>query len=214
MPLYKVIYLSNNTKLYLWRITEDLEELYNEVKLKDSSIARLDGMKSVSHKKGFLSVRKLLQHIDYNDFDLYYDASGKPHLKPQTCGIKNMQISISHSHDFSAIAISDKNIGIDIEILKEKILKIAPKFMNLAHLDSLLEEEKIKKATVIWGIKESIFKIKNETGISFPNHIFEEDFNFEDKKAFVKLKFNNKIEDFMVQFDSFEDYMFVCAFQN
>lgn len=214
MPLHKVIYLANNTKLYLWKITEDLEELYNEVKLKDSSISRLDGMKSESHKKGFLAVRKLLQHIDYNDFDLYYDVHGKPNLKPQACGIKEMHISISHSHGFSAIALSDKNIGIDIEILKEKILKIAPKFMNLTHLDNLTEVEKIKKATVIWGIKESIFKIKNETGISFPNHIFEEDFNFEDKKAFAKLKFNNKIEDFTVQFDSFEDYMFVCAFQN
>ena len=30
---------------------------------------------------------------------------------------------------------------------------------------------------MIWGVKESIFKIKNEKGISFPKHIFEDKFN-------------------------------------
>lgn len=214
MPLYRVIYLAHNTKLYLWKITEELDELYNEVKLKDSSIARLESMKSVGHKKGFLSVRKLLQHIDYNDFDLYYDPSGKPHLQTQDCSTKEMQISISHSHDYSAIAISDKKIGIDIEILKEKILKITPKFMNLLHLDGLVDDEKIKKATVVWGIKESVFKIKNVSGISFLHHIFEEEFNFEDKKANVKLKINNHDSDYFIQFDRFDNYIFVCAFQN
>jgi glycosidase len=76
------------------------------------------------------------------------------------------------------------------------------------------KEEKIKKATVVWGIKESIFKIKNEKGISFPNHIFEDDFSFEDKKATATLKFNNKEEKFQIQFDSVEDYIFVCAFES
>lgn len=214
MPLHKVVFLSNNTKLYLWKITEDLPELSKDVRLKDSSIARLESMKSESHKKGFLAVRKLLQHIDYNDFDLYYDTFGKPNIKPQGCHIKDIHISISHSNDFSAIAISDKNIGIDIEILKDKIIKIAPKFMNINHLQNLSHEEKIKKATVIWGIKESIFKIKNEKGISFPKHIFEEDFKFQDKATKAELKFNNKTEDFIIAFDSFEEYVFVCAFEN
>ena len=29
-----------------------------------------------------------------------------------------------------------------------------------------------------------------------------------------KLKFNNKVENFTIEFDSFDDYMFVCAFEN
>lgn len=214
MPLHKVIYLSNNTKLYLWKITEDLDTLSKDMRLKDSSIARLKSMKSESHQKGFLSVRKLLEHMDYNDFDLYYDEFGKPNLKPQGCSIKDMHISISHSNDFSALAVSDKNIGIDIEILKDKIVKIAPKFMNVIQLENLELEEKIKKATVVWGIKESIFKIKNEKGISFPKHIFEEKFKFEDKKTSALLKFNDNEEKFNVEFDVFDNYMFVCAFEN
>lgn len=214
MPLHKVIYLSNNTKLYLWKITEDYDSLFHQVRLKDSSLTRLQTMKSESHQKGFLAVRMLLQHNAYSDFDLFYDEFGKPHLKPQGCSIKDVEISISHSGDFSAIAISDSKVGLDLEQLKEKALRIATRFMDISHLDNLSEEEKIKKATVVWGIKESIFKIKNEKGISFPNHIFEDDFSFEDKKATATLKFNNKEETFQIQFDSVEDYIFVCAFEN
>jgi len=80
-------------------------------------------------------------------------------------------------------------------------------------LDNLSKEEKIKKATVIWGIKESIFKIKNEQGISFQNHIFEEDFLLEDKKSKAILKFNNREEVFNIIFDTIEDYVYVCAFE-
>lgn len=213
MPLHKVIYLSNNAKLYLWKITEELEVLSKDVLLKDSSIKRLESMKSESHRKGFLAVRKLLEHLEYSDFDLYYDEFGKPHIKPQGCSIKDVHISISHSHEFSAIVISDENIGLDIEILKEKTLKIAPRFMDVSHLENLNEEEKTKKATVVWGIKESIFKVKNEVGISFTDHIFERPFSFEDKKTTATLKFNNKEEKFKIQFDSIEDYIFVCAFE-
>lgn len=213
MPLHKVIYLSNNTKLYLWKITEDFDTLFNQVTLKDSSLTRLESMKSESHQKGFLAVRMLLQHNDYNDFDLFYDEFGKPHLKPQGCSIKNVEISISHSNDFSALAISDSKVGLDLEQLKEKTLRIAKRFMDVSHLENLSEEEKIKKATVVWGIKESIFKIKNEKGISFPNHIFEDDFNYEDKKATATLKFNNQEEKFKFEFDREEDYIFVCAFE-
>jgi len=212
MPLHKVIYLENNTKLYLWKITEDFDTLFSQVQLKPSALQRLQSMKSESHQKGFLAVRMLLQHLDYTDFDLYYDTFGKPHIKPQGCSIKDIEISISHSNDFSAIVISEQKVGLDLEQLKEKALRIAPRFMDVSHLENLSEEEKIKKATVVWGIKESIFKIKNEKGISFPNHIFEDDFTFEDKTATATLKFNDKEEKFKIQFDSVEDYIFVCAF--
>ena len=213
MPLHKVIYLDNNTKLYLWKITEDFDTLFNQVKLKDSSLARLESMKSESHQKGFLAVRMLLQHNDYDDFDLIYDEFGKPHLKPQGCSIKDVEVSISHSLTFSAVVISDVKVGLDLEQLKEKTLRIAPRFMNVSHLSNLSEDDKIKKATIIWGIKESIFKIKSEKGISFPNHIFEDNFNYEDKKATATLKFNNQEEVFNVVFDTIEDYIFVCAFE-
>ena len=51
-------------------------------------------------------------------------------------------------------------MGIDIEILKRENLENCPSFLEMKHLENLSEVEKIMKATIIWGVKESIFKIK------------------------------------------------------
>ncbi len=105
MPLHKIIHINENTTAYFWHITEDVSRYLESNSLRNTSIFRLEAMKSESHQKGFLAVRMLLQHLDYTDFDLTYDEAGKPHLKPQGC-VKDVEISISHSHDFSAIVIS------------------------------------------------------------------------------------------------------------
>lgn len=208
MPLVKTIALNDYTQLMVWKITETFDELFRSVALRDVSLARLEGMKSEEHQKGFLGVRKLLEAADYTDFDLYYDEFGKPHLKD------GKHISISHSNDFSVIVLSDVNIGADLEILKDKTLKLAPRFMDISHLENLNSEDTLAKATVVWGVKESVFKIKNEVGISFKDHIFEDDFNLADKKCGVELRFNNKTERFDIMFDFIENYVFVCCFES
>jgi len=208
MPLLKTIALNDYTQLFVWKITETFDVLFSSVALKDVSLARVESMKSESHQRGFLAVRRLLMEAGYSDFDLYYDEFGKPHLG------NDKHISISHSHDFSVIVLSDVNVGADLEILKEKTLKLAPRYMDVSHLENLSKSDELIKATVVWGIKESIFKIKNEIGISFKDHIFEDDFNLEDKKCGVSLQFNDKTERFNIVFEFIENYVFVCAFSS
>ena len=199
MPLLKTIALNDYTQLLVWKITETFDELFRSVALKDVSLARVEGMKAESHQNGFLSVRRLLMEAGYTDFDLYYDAFGKPHLND------GKHISISHSNDFSVIVLSDVNIGADLEILKDKTLKLAPRYMDVSHLENLSKEEELIKATVVWGVKESVFKLKNEIGISFKDHIFEDNFNLADKKCGVELRFNKKSERFDIVFDFIEN---------
>ena len=208
MPLLKTIALNDYTQLFVWKITETFDELFQSVALKDVSLARVDSMKSESHQRGFLAVRRLLMEAGYSDFDLYYDEFGKPHLG------NGKHISISHSHDFSVIVLSDVNVGADLEILKEKTLKLATRYMDVSHLNNLSKSDELIKATMVWGIKESVFKIKNEIGISFKDNIFEDDFNLEDKKCGVSLQFNNKTERFDIVFEFIENYVFVCAFSS
>jgi len=208
MPLLKTIALNDYTQLFVWKISETFDELFQSVALKDVSLARVESIKSESHQRGFLAVRRLLMEAGYSDFDLYYDEFGKPHLG------NGKHISISHSHDFSVIVLSDVNVGADLEILKEKTLKLAPRYMDVSHLENLSKSDELIKATVVWGIKESVFKIKNEIGISFKDNIFEDDFNLEDKKCGVSLQFNDKTERFDIVFEFIENYVFVCAFSS
>ena len=150
MPLHKIIHINKNTTAYFWHITEDVTSLFRAVSLKETSLFRLEGMKSEAHQKGFLAVRMLLQHIGYTDYDLVYDEKGKPHLMPEDGSWKKEEesikkhISISHSHEFSCICVSDEKIGIDMEIVKEKTLKIAPRFLDVTHLENLSDDEKMK----------------------------------------------------------------------
>lgn len=118
MPLLKTINFNPTTEILVWNITESLAELSTEVTLNAINQKRFNTMKSELHQRAFLSVRKLLQLKGYTDFDLEYDQFGKPHLKD------GKYISISHSHEYATIIISDEITGIDIELQREKSLKL------------------------------------------------------------------------------------------
>lgn len=210
MPLYKTIQYNDFTQILVWKITETFQELVDSVQLNPKSQLRLEGMKSELHQRGFLSVRRLFQEIGHTDMDLYYDAFGKPHI------VGEKFISITHSHEFSAIIISDEAVGIDIELQREKIIRIADKFANeqeLSKMRSVNCEDYIKKLTVKWGAKEAIFKIQNEKGISFKNHIRVNTFEIAAAKTLAQLLFEGMTKEFKIYFDEFEGFTLVYAFE-
>jgi len=209
MPLHQVITVNPTTKILLWKITESYDELSSQVQLKEKSAKRLEGMKSESHRRGFLSVRKLLAEIGYSDHDLHYDATGKPYLEDGT------HISISHSHSFSAIITSNKIVGIDLELCREKAAVIAHKFTHDAEVAFMNPDaaDYIEKLTVLWGIKEVIFKIRNEIGISFKDHVRAEPFAMPDKQTIAHLEMDNLSLAFPIYFETIEDFVLVYAFE-
>ena len=208
MPLYKTIHFSSTTQIFVWKITESFEQLNNEVQLNEKNCIRLDGMKSEMHQRAFLSVRKALEQLGYTDFDLYYDCFGKPHLHD------GKHISITHSHNFAAIIISNETVGIDIELQRDKIIRIADKFCE-SEFQFLKRDtqEYIRKLTVIWGAKEAIFKIRNEKGISFKDHINVGDFELKSKVAGAELDFNSLAKNFKIHFEEIEEFTLVYAFE-
>ena len=212
MPLLKTINFSRivgtTTEILLWKITESLAELSAEVTLNPKNQQRFNGMKSELHQRAFLSVRKLLQLKGYTDFDLEYDQFGKPHLKD------GKHISISHSHEYATIIISDEITGIDIELQRDKIIRIADKFVEpeWEFLDKE-NQEHIRKLTVIWGVKESIFKIRNEAGISFKDHIHVHPFEIKDQSGIADLHFQNSVIQFKYHFIEIDNFTLVYAFQ-
>lgn len=212
MPLYKTIHHNSNTQILIWNITESFEQLNQEVQLNEKSQLRLNGMKSETHQRAFLSVRKLLALAGYSDFDLYYDEFGKPHL------IDDKHISITHSHHFSAIIVSNEAVGIDIEMQRDIILKIAHKFINDEELERLQKidiNDYIKKLTVKWGAKEAIFKIKNEKGISFKDDIQVAPFELNQTKTIANLNFNGAKQKFNIHFSELDtNFTLVYAFEN
>lgn len=209
MPLYKKATIHPGTQLLVWKITETHDELFNAVSLKSVCLARIQGMKSEQHRKGFLSVRMLLQEAGYTDFDLYYDNDGKPHLTDDN------YISITHSHHFSAIIISSENTGIDIEKQRNKIAVIANKFCQaeLAYLNPENHAEYIRLLTVIWGVKEALYKMISLPGISFKNHIRVAGFDLDKNSGTATALFNGSDSNYIFHFEEIEGFTLVYSFE-
>lgn len=204
MPLFRTIKHSDNTTIYIWKINEAKELLLKDIELTNKSKLRIDGMQSEIHKKGFISVRHLLKVAGYSDSDLFYTSDGKPHLKD------GKRISITHSFGFSAIGISNCPIGIDIEKNREKIIKIAPKFVDK---DSSFKEEDnlVAFLTVIWGAKESMYKIHPDGGLLFKKHLPIKDFSLRDKQTIGWINKDPYFEQYTIYFQNFELYSLVYA---
>ena len=165
-------------------------------------------MKSDLHQKGFLSIRHLLKKAGYSDFDLIYDEFGKPHLKD------GKFISITHSFTFTGIIISnDLHVGIDIEMQRDKILKIAHKFTPVEEYKTIANHDAlISKLTIVWGGKESLYKIYGKKKLRFLENIYIEDFKFENEKTTGEIRYNGETTSYNVQFLEFEGFTCVFAF--
>jgi len=204
MPLFKKIQHSEDTQVLVWEITESKSELLQNLNLTKASKERIKGMRSELHQKGFLSVRQLLRNVGYTDADLFYTEDGKPHLKD------GKHITITHSFTFSAIAISDNEIGIDIEKNRNKIIKIAPKFVADEY-DFMAEENVVEFLTVVWGAKESLFKIHPDGGLLFKHHLPIEPFKLIDKKTKGWIKKDSFYEVYQIFFEQFKGFTLVFA---
>ena len=180
MGLHRIIE-ENNSKISIWKMEEDLEEL--QIIFPKINISHLNSAKK---KKEFLSVRILLNKLNPN-YEITYNKYGSPQLSD------GKQISISHSNTFAAIIISEKNVGIDIEEISDKALQTASKFINKNNLVNLTNE----KATLIWCVKECIFKLFQKGNIDFKKDIKIESFDTKEKS---KLNCNFKGEEIIVNY--------------
>ena len=208
MALYKTLTISAATKVFIWKIEESLDELKQGISLTKNSEQRLADMKSEIHQKGFLSIRHLLKEVGLTDADLHYDEFGKPKLS------NGRFISITHSFGFTGIIFSyESEVGIDIEKQREKILKIAHKFTpieeykTIANVDAL-----ISKLTIVWGAKESLYKIYGKKKLLFLHHIYIEDFKFADEKTTGDIRYNGEENSYEIQFLEFEGFTCVYAY--
>ncbi len=207
MPLYKTITVNQDIKVYIWRVDETEEVLAKPVVLTKNCQKRLDGMKSELHRRGFLSIRHLLAEAGYTDHDLFYDTLGKPHLKDGT------HISITHSYNFTSIIVSRRDeVGVDIEKQRDKILRIAHKFTPIEEYKTLANTEAlVTKLTMVWGAKESLYKIYATKGLSFLHHIYIKDFSITDNTTTGEIIYKGIKTGYLICFSEMEGFSLAYA---
>lgn len=203
MPLVNSLNV-NSSNLLLWRINESEEELNKDLNLSDFYKSRLGKIKAIRRRKQSLSIHHLLKSSKINQ-EFFYDYNGKPKLS------NNKFISISHSFDYSGVAISNNKVGVDIEKFRPKILDISKKFISQTEQD-LIKELDIENLTKVWTIKEAVYKAFGYQGIDFKENILIENINNEFNKVQVKINKNEIIENYNVDIINFSQY--ICSVAN
>lgn len=99
-------------------------------------------------------------NIDSSALEIECNAHGKPYFE----NISNFHFNISHSGDILAIAISDREVGIDIEKLRNPDLRIAKRFCDdeQAYISKADSKNRFFE---VWTKKEAYLKYKG-TGLS------------------------------------------------
>ena len=162
MPFLKEFIINDKTKIKLWKVmigelnTKELNsDEKNLLKLKKNNVLR----------EQFLATRKVLA-LENSDYKITYSNNGKPSLNSK------YNISISHSHEIAAVAISDNSkIGLDVQLKESKIFNIQNKFLNKYEKSNIGDDPTVDILTMVWTSKESIYKAVGLKGISFSKNI-------------------------------------------
>ena len=205
MPFLKEFIIKEKTKIKLWKVmigelnTKELNsDEKNLFKLKKSNLFR----------EQFLATRKVLA-LENSNYKITYDINGKPSLNSK------YNISISHSHEIAAIAISNNSkIGLDVQLNENKIFNIQDKFLNPSEKLNIGENPSVKILTMIWTSKESIYKAVGLKGISFSDNIKIEKVVEEDKTGIGYYTNGSEKVKFDLKFFYIEEYTICYACQN
>ncbi|MBK1440068.1 4'-phosphopantetheinyl transferase superfamily protein [Parapedobacter sp. ISTM3] len=212
MALVYLRELDNNVRFAIWRIEEPAEDLIGRLQLgarEKAVLSRLNKGKRTLH---WLATRVLLRKmLDTPGYiDCPSDENGKPYLAnfPQ-------RISLTHSFDYAAVMMSDNGeVGIDLELVKPKILRIADKFMKPNELEAI-GRTGIEKLYACWCAKEAVYKLQGNKGVSFKDNMTIRPFDFQDQGVlFLDLDAPHRQERFKVYYEKFQEYMLGYVTEN
>lgn len=166
MPVFYE-HINGFTKIAIWRIAEEKNFFLEKVPLQREIT---HPHKQLQHLAG----RYLLQYL-YPDFPFHLieiapDSSRdrKPFLPNEA-----YHFSISHCGDYAAVIISKNNrVGIDIELVTEKVERIKHKFLNAEELNNIQHSTlDTQQLTLLWCCKEAVFKWYGNREVDFKNNI-------------------------------------------
>ena len=166
MAFYKEVKYPGGTILYIWHVTESVEDLkymcYKKGIYTDDTL----NIKSQSRKTEVLVTKLLLNLIFGEKATLNHHENGAPYIMES-----DMHISVSHTHGAVCIAINNVNpVGVDIERIGTRVIKVRDKFLNEME-KRWLAADNINANLIAWTAKEALFKVIPESGIDFREHL-------------------------------------------
>ncbi len=164
MPFFYQQNINETRHLAIWSITEPVSFFETDVQL---AVAIQNEERKLQHLAVRLLFKLMMPEADLSK--MVMADNGKPYLQ----GVP-FHFSFSHCKGYAAVAVSDTDpIGIDIEIIHPRILKVAHKFLNASEkgmIAELPEEDQLQQMAFFWAAKEAMYKQHEQLGIDFANH--------------------------------------------
>jgi phosphopantetheine--protein transferase-like protein len=200
-----VVYIKKegDNDIGLWEITESADELQKDLIIDDEGKEQLLKISHEGRKKHWLAYRLLLKTMLGFDYTLKYSDTGKPYIVDFSgC------ISVSHSGKYAAVIIGEKPVGIDVEKISPRILKVIERFMSSDEITSVNEVESPDKYYVYWSGKEALHKLYGDQMFEFNKELIIQDFIFADN-GFVNVHVENEniCENRIINYKKIEDYI-------
>ena len=201
-----------NARLGIWEITESTDELYRQARLTPSEHDFYKHLKSPLRQKHWLSYRLILPHLIEKEAvsGIAYDEFGKPYLE-NGAG----QISVAHSGKYATLIISKTNrVGIDIEAIQPKIVKLTHKFLTKEEMEYKFASGAIESLCVIWCAKEALYKLQGGRGLVFSEHIHINHLTFTGNGHLTGYVIReHKRSQYHLFYESLDDYIMVYTIE-
>lgn len=170
MPVERT-YTSEHALWGLWKIEEDESTLLTHVSAEKVSAKLTNPLKRIEFLAGRALIKSLLAQWNVPYRGLEKDSFGKPFLPGSS-----IHVSLSHSYPYvAAILHKIKNVGIDLEQPKDKLLRIASRVLSEGELRDAADD--VVKHCIYWCAKETMIKIYGKKDLIFARNLLIEPFS-------------------------------------
>ena len=189
--------------------------LLMNLKINENSVAAMLDLAMFSNQLADKSKRNIeregfnfvLNNLIENSSQLLaYTDSGKPYLKG-----RKEHISLSHSHDKLVVVLNNiESTGVDIELIRDKVLLVRHKFLSEEELNSLSELD-VEKNLVYWAAKETLYKIQGKKGVNFTTDLFIWDFDYNTNGGVIRgnILNNESCNTYALKYSKQQEYILV-----
>ncbi len=206
MPLVYLRELDEHTKFAIWKIEESADDLLSSLQLDTREKAILDSFGKGKRILHWMTTRVLLRYLLQTDqyIDCPSDSNGKPYLVNFP-----YKLSLTHSFDYAAVMLSSKGeVGIDLEIVKDKVVRIQHKFLKPEELAFIQGENTIEQLYACWCAKEAVYKLQGNRGVSFLDNMTIQPFEYQAQGVLqLQLTTSTYTHTYDVHFEKFGEYM-------
>lgn len=160
----------------LWHIREAENGLMDQIKeFENIPPAITHEQKRLEFCVGRVLAKTLIETLSLTFEGIIKNEFGKPFFRNN-----NYQLSLSHSYPYvGALIDKSKPVGIDVEQVKPKLLKIAPRVLHPEELDDA--GDNAIKHCIYWCAKEAMIKIYGKKDLVFAENLLVKPFALQNK---------------------------------